>query len=85
MMDNSIKMKLSIIIGVVHMIFGVVLSLVNFCYFKRCYSILLQFIPEVVFYHFILLACNYDFLQMVSFILRNQLIKSTAHLVPLKY
>ncbi|CAB3225208.1 unnamed protein product [Arctia plantaginis] len=53
MMDNSIKMKLSIIIGVVHMIFGVVLSLVNFCYFKRCYSILLQFIPEVVFLSFL--------------------------------
>ncbi|XP_075991369.1 V-type proton ATPase 116 kDa subunit a 1-like [Anticarsia gemmatalis] len=53
MVQNSMKMKLSIIFGVVHMIFGVVLSVVNYCYFKRSYSIYLQFIPEVVFLSFL--------------------------------
>ncbi|CAH2071600.1 unnamed protein product, partial [Iphiclides podalirius] len=46
---NSYKMKLSIIFGVVHMIFGVCMSVVNYNFFKRRYSIFLEFIPQVVF------------------------------------
>ncbi|KAL0882235.1 hypothetical protein ABMA27_000773 [Loxostege sticticalis] len=46
---NSYKMKLSIIFGVVHMIFGVCMSVVNYNFFKRRYSILLEFLPQVVF------------------------------------
>ncbi|XP_072940006.1 V-type proton ATPase 116 kDa subunit a 1-like isoform X1 [Epargyreus clarus] len=46
---NSYKMKLSIIFGVVHMIFGVCMSVVNYNFFKRRYSIFLEFVPQVVF------------------------------------
>ncbi|XP_022118568.1 V-type proton ATPase 116 kDa subunit a1 [Pieris rapae] len=46
---NSYKMKLSIIFGVVHMIFGVCMSVVNYNFFKRRYSIILEFLPQVVF------------------------------------
>lgn len=46
---NSYKMKLSIIFGVIHMIFGVVMSTVNFNFFKRRSSIFLEFLPQVLF------------------------------------
>ncbi|KPJ18978.1 V-type proton ATPase 116 kDa subunit a isoform 1 [Papilio machaon] len=46
---NSYKMKLSIIFGVIHMIFGVCMSVVNYNFFKRRYSIILEFIPQIVF------------------------------------
>ncbi|KAF5289210.1 hypothetical protein FQR65_LT00098 [Abscondita terminalis] len=52
---NSYKMKLSIIIGVVHMIFGVCLSVVNYAYFKKYSSILLEFLPQLIFLIFIFL------------------------------
>lgn len=46
---NSYKMKLSIIFGVTHMIFGVAMSVVNMTHFRRPMSILLQFVPQIVF------------------------------------
>lgn len=46
---NSYKMKLSIIFGVVHMIFGVAMSVVNMTHFRRPMSILLEFVPQMVF------------------------------------
>ncbi|XP_058128493.1 V-type proton ATPase 116 kDa subunit a 1-like isoform X2 [Anopheles coustani] len=46
---NSFKMKLSIIFGVVHMIFGVCMSLVNHNHFRRRENILLEFIPQMLF------------------------------------
>ncbi|CAH1738660.1 V-type proton ATPase 116 kDa subunit a 1 isoform X2 [Aphis gossypii] len=46
---NSYKMKLSIIFGVVHMMFGVVLSVVNHVHFNKKINILLQFIPQMLF------------------------------------
>ncbi|VVC86264.1 unnamed protein product, partial [Leptidea sinapis] len=44
---NSLKMKLSIIIGIIHMIFGLTLSLFNHIYFRRNYAIILEFIPQM--------------------------------------
>ena len=46
---NSYKMKLSIIFGVVHMIFGVTMSIVNFNHFRRRVNIFLEFLPQVLF------------------------------------
>lgn len=46
---NSFKMKVSIIFGVVHMIFGVVMSTVNYNHFRRRSSIFLEFLPQILF------------------------------------
>ncbi|XP_041987017.1 V-type proton ATPase 116 kDa subunit a-like isoform X1 [Aricia agestis] len=52
---NSIKMKMSIIVGVIQMIFGLLLSLVNNIYFKEYYLIPLQFLPRMIFLVFLFL------------------------------
>lgn len=46
---NSYKMKLSIIFGVVHMIFGVCMSTINHNFFRRRVSIILEFLPQIIF------------------------------------
>ncbi|XP_061723483.1 V-type proton ATPase 116 kDa subunit a 1-like [Cydia pomonella] len=61
--ENSLKMKLSIIIGVTHMIFGLSLSLFNFVFFKQYrYKIYLQFIPQILF-----LLCIFFWLVILIF------------------
>jgi V-type H+-transporting ATPase subunit a len=46
---NSYKMKLSIIFGVIHMIFGVCMSTVNSNHFKNRINIVLEFLPQIIF------------------------------------
>ncbi|KAJ8015744.1 hypothetical protein DPEC_G00029330 [Dallia pectoralis] len=46
---NSYKMKMSVIIGVIHMTFGVCLSCFNYIHFKQLSSIFLVLIPELLF------------------------------------
>ncbi|XP_078512757.1 V-type proton ATPase 116 kDa subunit a 3 isoform X3 [Lissotriton helveticus] len=46
---NSFKMKMSVIFGITHMTFGVILSIFNFTHFKTRYKILLIFVPEIIF------------------------------------
>eukprot|EP00796_Vickermania_ingenoplastis_P009727 gene9727-6815_t len=57
---NSIKMKCSVIIGVAQMLAGVVLSLLNYQYFKEPMKIKFRFIPEIVF-----LCCTFGYMCLL--------------------
>ncbi|XP_017282586.1 T cell immune regulator 1, ATPase H+ transporting V0 subunit a3b [Kryptolebias marmoratus] len=46
---NSYKMKMSVIIGVIHMTFGVCLSFFNYWHFRKFTSIFFVLIPELFF------------------------------------
>ncbi|GIL61594.1 hypothetical protein Vafri_16026 [Volvox africanus] len=46
---NSIKMKMSILLGVTHMDFGILNSLFNNMYFRDNLSIFCEFIPQMIF------------------------------------
>ncbi|GAB6031885.1 hypothetical protein CHUAL_010281 [Chamberlinius hualienensis] len=46
---DSYKMKLSVILGVVHMMFGVCLSCFNFIHFGEYSSVLVELLPQVIF------------------------------------
>lgn len=46
---NSVKMKMSILLGVVHMNLGIVMSLFNHLYFRDTLSIVCEFIPQMIF------------------------------------
>ncbi|KAJ3666742.1 hypothetical protein Zmor_002174 [Zophobas morio] len=51
--QNSFKMKISIILGIIHMLFGVSMSLFNYTYFKNKLSIICEFVPQVIFLVFL--------------------------------
>ncbi len=46
---NSLKMKLSVIFGVIQMTFGIVLKGVNAYYFKAPFDLIFEFIPQLIF------------------------------------
>lgn len=64
---NSFKMKLSIIFGVVHMIFGVCMGVVNMVHFRHKISILLEFLPQILF--LVLLFAYMVFMMFFKWIL----------------
>lgn len=49
LMFNSLKMKMSVIIGVLQMGFGVVLRAMNAVYFKESLDFFFEFLPMIVF------------------------------------
>lgn len=50
---NGFKMKIAIIFGVLHMIFGVTMSLFNNIYFRDTVSIVTGFVPQIIFLIFL--------------------------------
>lgn len=46
---NTYKMKISIIFGVIHMIFGVFLSVANHLHNREAIYIILEFVPQLIF------------------------------------
>uniref|UniRef100_U5EY30 V-type proton ATPase subunit a n=1 Tax=Corethrella appendiculata TaxID=1370023 RepID=U5EY30_9DIPT len=51
--QNAYKMKISIIFGVIHMIFGVCVGYFNHRYFKNKLAIVCEFIPQIIFLVFL--------------------------------
>ena len=46
-------MKVSIIIGVIHMMFGVMVGLWNHQFFRRRINVICEFIPQIIFMTFL--------------------------------
>lgn len=46
---NSLKMKVSVIIAIIHMVVGVILKCFNAVYFKRTLEVVFEFIPQLLF------------------------------------
>ena len=46
---NGLKMKISVIIAILHMTVGVVMKLINAIHFKRNLEIVFEFIPQILF------------------------------------
>uniref|UniRef100_A0A665USY3 V-type proton ATPase subunit a n=1 Tax=Echeneis naucrates TaxID=173247 RepID=A0A665USY3_ECHNA len=59
---NSYKMKMSVVIGVIHMSFGVVLSVFNHLHFRQKFNVYLLFLPELLF-----LLCLFGYLVFMIF------------------
>ncbi|KAK8858441.1 hypothetical protein IAR55_002668 [Kwoniella newhampshirensis] len=49
--NNSYKMKMSIILGVIHMTFAICLQVPNHLHFKKYMNIYAEFIPQMIFFH----------------------------------
>lgn len=46
---NNLKMKIAVIIAIIHMCVGVFMKLLNAIYFKRILEIVFEFIPQILF------------------------------------
>lgn len=70
--QNSFKMKISIILGITHMLFGVSMSFFNHIYFKNRLSIITEFIPQVIFLVFLFLyMCLLMFIKWFMYYATN--------------
>ncbi|KAK9881875.1 hypothetical protein WA026_018073 [Henosepilachna vigintioctopunctata] len=70
--QNSFKMKISIILGIIHMLFGVTISLFNMRYFNEKSDILYEFVPRVIFLSFLFLyMCIMMFIKWFKYYANN--------------
>ncbi|KAJ3216741.1 H(+)-transporting V0 sector ATPase subunit a [Dinochytrium kinnereticum] len=49
MFSNSYKMKMAIVLGVMHMVFGIVLNVFNHIHFKRVSHIYTETLPQIIY------------------------------------
>ncbi|KAI5613392.1 V-type proton ATPase 116 kDa subunit a isoform 2 [Silurus asotus] len=68
---NSYKMKMSVILGIAHMCFGIVLGVFNHLHFRRKFNLYLVFLPELLF-----LLCLFGYLV---FMIIYKWLSFTAH------
>ncbi|XP_060026750.1 V-type proton ATPase 116 kDa subunit a 2 isoform X3 [Lagenorhynchus albirostris] len=59
---NSFKMKMSVILGITHMTFGVILGIFNHLHFRKKFNIYLVSIPELLF-----MLCIFGYLVFMIF------------------
>ena len=59
---NSFKMKVSIIIGVIHMMFGLLISFWNSKFFGKAINITMEFVPQMLF-----LSCMFGYMALLMF------------------
>ncbi|XP_053624283.1 V-type proton ATPase 116 kDa subunit a 4-like isoform X2 [Plodia interpunctella] len=60
--ENSVKMKLAVIIGLSHMTLGLILNICNIIYFRKFYAILCHSVPRLLF-----IWCIYGWLVYMFF------------------
>lgn len=77
--QNAYKMKISIIFGVIHMIFGVSMSLMNYRYFNDKISVITQFVPQMIFLVFLFFYMTLlMFIKWVKYSAANEFLTSQA-------
>ncbi|CAE1280311.1 ATPeV0A [Acanthosepion pharaonis] len=74
---NSLKMKMSVILGVCQMMFGVGLSLSNHRYFQKPLNIICEFIPQMIF-----LSAMFGYLVILIFVKWTHYDSTTAGVAP---
>ncbi|ODN05833.1 hypothetical protein Ocin01_00844 [Orchesella cincta] len=84
---NAYKMKVSIIIGVIHMMFGVMVGLWNHQFFRRRVNVICEFIPQIIFMTFLFFyLCILIFHKWVNYSAKADLdpalINEGAHCAP---
>lgn len=81
--QNAYKMKISIIFGVIHMIFGVSMSFKNYRYFNDELSVLTQFIPQMIFLVFLFFYMTFlMFIKWVKYSATASSYKNTEACAP---
>eukprot|EP01080_Neovahlkampfia_damariscottae_P004645 gene4645-8218_t len=57
---NSVKMKMAVVFGVLHMLIGIILKFLNFLHFRKYAYIFMEAIPE-----FLILSCSFGYLSFM--------------------
>lgn len=55
---NSMKMKISVVFGIIHMFGGIILKGVNLAYFNLNVEFICEFIPQIIFFFFLFIYMN---------------------------